>query len=662
MRGAGLWLSMGLAIGLLLGYLLGAPGQEDPGGASPPDAVPQDHPVSVDPGPMLLTAAPATADAQPVATKPSGSGLIQGRVQDAAGAPLAGVTVIASPQSVDPRWAPRPGGAPPTLQTPEGAAAAAHRRALSAARTSRRVKTDAGGRYRLDQLAGVPFTVQAWKVGYRIAVVSENRGWGVSPGATVNFKAEAVVTVHIQVRGVDGEPPERADITAYPSDKAKGGGRRSGWTPARPWLDLAPGSYEFEASTDGDRAARSARVPVLVEQGRAGRLVLELGGRPGLVGSLRLREPIVHQRTRVHALRLDDGEEAEPAALFDRARQRKGRKKRSRPERGRLNRERTGYTFKDLAPGRWLAGVSLDGRSCQAWTVVTITDRRVVHDFDIPAFDRGVFLEVRVIKRGGEPIPKVQLQHVFEAPQMSLGGGARQFALASGSYLIEREVTLPKLPPGRAIERLPEGTHTLTVHSRELGQTSVVFDPTHSGVLEVVLDATTTLALELSGRERLPAGSVVHLVDALPNESMGLQGTSSEIPSEGPITLEKAQPGARLLAFISHPADGRRRAVQIVVPVEIRVGDERLAVDIPPLRRLTITGLSRSSVSLRRLDPAGNWLQQIVFDKPDAAGRTVLEHVPDGRYEFGYTVPGERKTTWQPVEVRGKDVTVAVAP
>ena len=204
----------------------------------------------------------------------------------------------------------------------------------------------------------------------------------------------------------------------------------------------------------------------------------------------------------------------------------------------------------------------------------------------------------------------------------------------------------------------PEGgTHTLKAISRRYGMHQRSFDPTSPDPLRIELTEPASLELTLAGYAESPLAGlcVVYLKNSLSPTGMGFSGGGAGVSPEGGVVFDRLQPGKRLAVIVVQ--DGYQMIQVAKRSLEVEEGENRVTWTLPELHTVEVPveiakGTEGPRLTLRALDPAGNWVHQ--FAKAEEDGTVRFRHVPEGRYEIEGRYKG--KNVKRPVDVPAQTV------
>ncbi len=542
----------------------------------------------------------------------AGAGHITGSVVTETGAPLAGARITAVPAQT-------PDLMPSGLRSPDpefdldtwtrrATAAEAQRRARSVS-----VVTDADGRFRLEGLHERPYDVAGTHHGYELRPRGGRAGMGISPGQSVEFTAVSATSVVLDVRGAGGAPAESALVTIRGVWEAQE--RRHAWTAARNNLRVPAGTFEVRAFSD-DLLTSSDVVRIAAPH--TGELVvtLRLADRAAIRGRLVRCEGSDDFYGRVYLLRVAPGEVAGPAELAARG-----------TSVTVLETSGFRFSFDPIEPGTYVVGATIGGDQIRATRAVTVTDRAVNVDIEIPEPDPATHLRVSVLAPDGTPLREARLQATragaMSPPAGLPAGGVRRGG--AGIFWVPRD-----LGSGTPVARARLVATAPVLGSAEL-ECALAQDT--SVELRFAPPVTIAVAVDCGGPAPTDGSLLLEVrsagAAAFPGAPQGMrkQPDAAGTAEFGP--LQAGEFDLILWARGSGPGSWRQittsrvRAESPLTQVQMR---------LPALHslRVEVTGASGGeAVYLRRLDAPD---AQFSSAKLDAAGVVVFDRLSPGRY------------------------------
>ena len=572
--------------------------------------------------------------------RPSGSGAIWGDVTVEGGGGLAGVVLRASPRE---RSSPaRPpsdvGPAPPPLADLDGAV-----REAVAQYKERRARTfeavsDASGAYRFEGLPEGTWSIEAYKRDYVVSAPGGSRH-DVRPGTQLDFEAEPVLTLAVDVLMPDGTRPEEAVLKSQPA--AENRATTFAWTPEQPVLRLTAGTYEISAEAGALPSDRGGQEHELKSKPRtvelqAGvappALVFELTGRAGIRGHVTLaHDGVTGSQPQVLMRPLGVAERADLEALAE-------------SDQNAYVGRAGDYAFLDLDPGRYVVGVRRNwSDAVSAHALVEVGASIVTCDLELPALDPSGYLAVSVTGSDGAPVAGVDFGFRHSSNGSSSSSGINAMRSPEGLYLI----TIPDRSRQAYFSSGAEGdTFTLTVrHARhgektiELarGQAELAVAFALAGRLEVIVAGHA--GSEYEGRIS------IELAKAGGEDQYFWWGDDSGLTTAGVRVFEAVDPGSYVLRMHLAPEGGSRRNFgrsMAILSQELEVvsGPNVARMAIPPLYDVVVRHpAATESTRLRLSMPANRYFSQ---QGELENGVALFEDLPAGSYDLRSSNPTGR--------------------
>jgi hypothetical protein len=555
-------------------------------------------------------------DALPPIDAPRGSGVVTGSVQTPEGTGVAGVEITLHPSQPDQGkrgygW----------YDDEDLTVAAKHVIESLRWRRFARLQTVTGpdGAFRFDTVADLDHHADARREGWQIRPTDPRRSYQARPGATLDFIAHAVVRIPITIVMPDGSTPTTAMVMVA----VNGGSSGTGWSAQRPYAELQPGTWEVTAQAGDAQQFKSEPQTVTVEAGVAPPpLRFELESTGGIRGKVEFAPGEVFQQGRVYLARIPKGQKPDPSRLAT-SEQSTHLQSWGGPS--------PTFTFSDLTPGRYLVGL---GRTYQGAVTVT-REVEVRHEvvevvLEVPPLGREEYVVVSVLDPEGKPLAGAQLAVGRES------GGSRS---SSGATVIERE-------DGTRWVLHQEGdadadtTWWVTAVHPQYGKRRVEYGRTRASAVDLRFDKPGTLEVTVTG-----------LVGTRYEGRMraGLTGWRSfpgdVLDGSGRVTLSGVQPGIYSLAL--NLGGDRGRGSQIhTEEVEIRSGENRLRIEVPPLYEVEVLGVQGRAYVRGTSNGPGRSRFSLNLNA-SADGRATIDGLPAGEYEVRsgrkrarFSVPG----------------------
>jgi PDZ domain-containing protein len=604
---------------------------------------------SAPPASVLARTSEATRDA-PRAVKVAGAKVIRGRIVDVDGRPVAGVTVRTGRED-DGRGDASSGGFGKAAP-PESLDAAVHRavaRFYSRQADLREVATDRDGNYQFDGLRDGLWWVAAWSQGFDVNA----RGRGeddegdaqVRPDATLDFVATPVIEVPIAVVMPDGSPAPRAAIAMT------GKGRREStrsvvWSAAHRTVGLLPGRWQLQA-TLGDPIEGPSHPEYLDSESQAVEIAaggetplvtLRLKSSPGIRGEVRFSGVVPSSdQVSVKLMRITAGASPDLLALARR------NEAENRSQRG------LRYFFKDLAPGRYLLGVSRRWRgSIVDHAIVDVEQGVAERDLELPPIDPANCLILTATDAEGRTVEDLSFNRRVDHDNSSTSGGIDGERLPDGSFRFSLDdlydVYDAGIDPGRSTTtgEWPEGTSvTLTVNSKRCGQKRLDLKPAQRRA-DVVFGAPARLLVTVAGVQgsgfegRLDVALVEHR-DEHEFGSRWNPANGEELSADRTATFGPLDPGDYDVQLRLAHAGGENAWKYVVAsaPISLVAGENRTTVAMPALYSLTIevpADVDDRTVQCYRKESEndGTSMGQASVD---ATRHASFENLPEGTYE-----------------------------
>lgn len=622
-----------------------APASVETAGSDAPAAAREAEEWSASPrAPETVRAsAAAVARGAPPAAQRKGSRTIRGRVLDGDGRPVADV-LLRAVHAAEPALPARTEMGRPL---PEASLERAMREAADGfyAEQSVRRETTSGadGRYEFTELIDGEWTLAAWRDGLDVRAT---RRASVHPDATLDFVATPVVPLPLAVLLPDGTPAPRAAVEVRCAGK-RDSAETIGWSRDRPSLHVTPGEWKIRATLGdpehgppwSDYLASAEATCDVGATGEPPRLELKLVPSPCIRGELRFAAGATRERISVHALRLAPGAAPDLALLAHAPTAREW--------------AADSYCLRDLAPGRWVVGVSHEwSEPIVVHALVDVAPRTVVQDFEIPARDPSHCWFVTARGPDGKRVDDLGFQLTVHDEGGSTTGGVDGEPQPDGSFLVPvdslRDDTEEPADESAlfSASAWPAGIRVvLSVISEQYGHKEVDLIPTAHRV-EVAFVPPARVAVTLQGyagsglERRVGMRLLARRGDDEPRDDRFF-GESS-VDDDGTESFGPIEPGDYVLQMwlVGSGLNRWDRRLLSELAVSVVAGDNRVAVPIPALYSLTVetAGEEEPSLVLERVPSQYG----TIGGKRDASGRVVFEDLAAGDYLLESNVEGGR--------------------
>lgn len=547
-------------------------------------------PSSWAPSPAALDRAIVGVGEPEIRADASGTGRIDGRVLDPSGRGVGGAVVMIDLETTPSRLAdPSDIGAletgVPELETylREQADAWAQMRARH-----RKVETAADGAYVVEGLDGeARYNVRATAEGHEVLPLGETRN--VECGASVNFVAEPLHLVRIDLRDPDGAPMSQGAVQVRRGEDV----RTYSWSADAPTLRLSPGPcalrgfsdpYAQTAWLNRDLDAEYASQEVSIDvtgYEETSTVVLQLVARVGIRGTT-AGPAQTAANFGVKIAPLLDGEEPDFEAL-------------KQIEPGSWFAQR--FAFFDLAPGRYVVAVGPHWGDVAAHEVVDVSVGITEVELQLEADDPTNEFTVRALGPNGDPVYLENLQYALRYEKGSRSGTMR---------LVRRDfdAAVYTFDSSDVIEDKIVESLTFTARDAIYGNKEVEIGPDERDLF-VQYDAPVSIVTEvrgmagagLSGRLRVGVSRLDDDDDGRGNSNYwAAMNDSRDVPGSGLVRHDALAPGRySVVLYIGSRWDSREAERTEVTVME---GEGSVLFDAPVLYEVNVTtaGLSEDSV------------------------------------------------------------------
>ena len=527
-----------------------------------------------------------TPEAAALATV-TGDGVITGRIRTRRRAPLNGVTVVATPVSDD-----------PVVAVPA-------------------TRSGNDGSYLLEGLVEGRYKVEAQRVGYRLDPVDARSAAAAPPGAIIDFRADALLNVPVEVIGLDGQMVPTARIGWIELDYR---GRRPVdllWTREIGSIELPSGHHEIRAFDSLDTAVASQPARVWVVQARETELIqFVLERRLGIRGRVFADASEEPQDVQVHLVRWDGTDPPTRKQMIAGGQHREARRGNG-----------YAYAFEDLDPGRfWLAATRFSDRA-EVEEFVELEAEPLEIDLQLPVLDGADHVIVRVVGPDAELLTDVLLGQRCSAAGSSTILGASAFLREDGSFAF-----LPDLARSPCEAR--DASHFIEVLSTVYGRREVEYDPRSQETVVVEFDDLAWLTVRLEGADTPTEESLLsmHIESIEPSAS---RHSESIRRADGAFEFEPVEPGRYkiVVMLLSHVSWGGSSGSDLLShPIELTAGENLEYLTVPRFLDLTVVVPSAregTRIDLRQRSPGS---LQINNRPVDADDQVFFEAISEGRY------------------------------
>ncbi|MBL8843240.1 MAG: hypothetical protein JNL90_17095 [Planctomycetes bacterium] len=564
-----------------------------------------------------------------------GTKTIRGRIVDRDGRPVVGAVVRALREVEATRM-------PSASSLGESAPAAARledavKRAVEAfydrAADRRETQSDANGEYALTELRDGHWRVQAWQTGFSLTALPSDE---VRPDATVDFTATPVVPCAIDVALPDGTIPSAA-LLSIRRPGAERWSREELWSRERPRVALAVGEWELRATLGDPQsgpswpaylASKPARVVAEAER-TAGPIALRLEGTPGIRGTIVNRRG-GDRHVMVKLLALARGAEPDLKLL-------------ARSDGSHHWSTDGSYAFTDLAPGRYVVGVSGNWQDrIRAHAVVEVGAGMVVQDLEIPPLERANCIVARVLDPAGRAVDDVRFVLEVATSRGSSGSHVEAERRADGSWWIPLEGSDELFQDDGSL--VADATLSVTAKSESFGDATAKVAASGPREVELRFGAAASLVATIAGYAGSGfEGRLSLSVRAIEEEEEGrhfFRMTGETVRPDGTQEFGALAPGRYRLELTLQDGSSRFGGDNSLghLDLTLTAGENRATVVIPTLHSLTVLvpDGATGQVELRRITGEGEeeevdwsgWHQLEI----DAQGRAVFKELLAGKY------------------------------
>ena len=543
----------------------------------------------------------------PVPDRESGSGTITGTVRTVDLAPVAGVTIKATPRR-DESSGPRPQDIEDPDERLVQMVAYQIQRARWIQANEVSTTTDADGTFTLTGLGDTRHRLQAKLKGWRF---DAQGAYNVKPGGKVAFEASRVSGVHLDIFGPDGVVPERASLSFHQGEHTRHG---QGWRSNKKLAEIKPGVYDLHitAGEHGEMQAGPIEVEVSADETAELRVDLEL--RPVLLIDVEFPEG---EATTGNLYMMPTAESTPPTGAVLRARGKQEWLHKS-------GRQGWGRTFKEVKEGRVAVGYCRGHQG--AFDVIELFEIGPglnEHVLKVPKLDPGRYAVIRVYGPDGKPVQNVNFSTGFLGASFSSSGGATVVTRPGGEYYV--------LDNEHGHDQ-KEGVYWVNVQAGKFGSQRIEYKQGDTRSFTVRFAPPASADIVVSNVDALGDGQVAKVALAkieknAENRQNRHGGDTKTLDEGGKVSFKSLQPGAYRLTVTV----GQRHwpATVHTEDVTIRAGKNAVAISLPPLYSVTVRNAA-NHVWLQRLGDKGETTAQRHVQA--AEGEAVVDALPAGRY------------------------------
>jgi len=550
----------------------------------------------------------AIAAVEPVELLP-GVGSIEGRVTLIDGTPLPGVRIAGTP------------GLRPDREEGDELETRVRRRIrdeLWEEGLAARAVTDADGRYRLEDLADLEYTVTPTLEGYRFDGRTANRRAGME----TDFTALPLARIEVSVVAANGREPAQAEI------KVRGGNRSEtkSWTPEKRILEVEAGEMQLSATVG--KTGQSDSVPVIAKaDGPPVPVRLEVRSRAAIRGKIIRTGEFAAMRATAYLLDVVKAPEPTVTRLIE-----DGKRSRSAAS-------GEEYEFLDLDPGSyWLCaalGYETDDSPPEIRRV-DVTDDLVEVDLELLPLDPSQVTIVYAFAPDGTPLRAIDLTLSYVSPRSSSSTSGEPLRLPDGGILVAGAARI-----ARTMRDNPDGECSVEVRHALYGTERRKLASLRGERVEVHYAQPARATVQVSGY--LGSEHVGRIeVKCAPEESgasqqWGRGSSSASLDANGEAAFETLSPGEYRLKLV-HRVRDHHDAVVLEQVVSIAPGENRFVLELPTLHTLvvdfpgfTAKGGQASLSTLESRSEVGTTSTRSI-SAPIVDGIATIEGILPGRY------------------------------
>lgn len=342
--------------------------------------------------------------------------------------------------------------------------------------------TDADGKYEFGGLGSYLFRLNGQLDGHRLFQANEGGNWrGIKPDKEVNFVAQKICELELDVRLPDGTQAKTAEVSFF----RDGGRSTSTWHSRQPRFQVEAGTHTVEVTSGDYRQFASDKLQWTFKLGDpVQKLAVQLVARPGIRCKLEL--PDGYRRDRWGGgvtVQIVKDPPAEPPAAETR------RESRYSP-----NWDDDYQVFSGLEPGRYRLVVR-NGAEALVWKDVTLGQEFLELTLTVPEPAVNDHLVARVYAPDGSLLRNAQVE-----AQVTTAAGGRHgrsslvvLKRADDSHWIRRFV------PGPADDSQAQVTYKITASHNDYGSTSLDWPDDAGGEVSLRFVEPARLTIQLTG-------------------------------------------------------------------------------------------------------------------------------------------------------------------
>lgn len=550
-----------------------------------------------------------------------GIGRFYGRATTLDGKPLAGVTVYA--QAITPRSMSATNDATAAEQVEAYA-----RRTLFSRNGRFSAITDADGRYEVSGLGKYSFRLSAERAGYRLSASTSGTGGWFEPDAQVDFTAEPVCELLLDVRLPDGSQPAEARYSVGIDESNQGGL----WRPQSPRIEVKAGTWSIHVTAGKHEQFQSDPISFSANTGAPVELTVQLKSTLGI--AVQVEPPhsrIGKKSSPMYSVHLQPDPPDEPP----------GASARSLRDRQWAS-EHSIALFSDVKPGRYRV-LAAEGLRVVAWQDVTLGSEFLELTIQVPEPSVEDSIVVKVTGPTGEPLPDVRISVDIVSPNLHSGRGTSCVEQGDGVYWVHRLAADDPDTQG-------DWHYSLLLQSQEYGVLRAEYprDGTHE--LHVQFEMPSTLTVSVPGLSTHPKKSQLRTnlwMQQSGGRSWSGAGKESSDDKENPDVLHysKLTKGRyRFQIKLVEPDDrfGRDEVQLAQVEFDVTAGANAVSCPVPEFHTLTVNVPDPDKTGTVYLGPANDPDRRGRSSRGESKSKLVFEGVTAGQWRI-YTRVGEMR-------------------